>query len=439
MAARGFLLALLLVGTGFAGCISGDGGDELGTATTNNSSVNTEAPEGRGTIVAFEETNQTEEGVGGVDHHHDYWAGRGRVTIFETSAAMEPFVDTEGAYAEFRPPQGTFIYEATEAVEFTLSSPKRHVCAGYLGTLDGQYVCSSNLDYFGAPAAVPSVDDPTGGPSGLKLRYMHASTTQWIDAGEITWGTPVIIKITDPIQTDMPHATSSVWQFQVYSPHPEDATLTFDAKAEIVRGPVDIPLWPGHPLFYTPEKPSRVISNNVMGYACDTTGCIQPDEEGPVVPEKIISYGTRTLYVWVNITEFVANNPATAPNSWFIYHVNATGRSNITNPFDQENYGIEKRELHWVLPVDDGSMDSPYADGSRWWFELGASLTTPVVACYGGCADWSAKYTMTIIASSEELPLEQYHMSCLSDDDYCPTPDTAEGGGSPERQYVRKA
>jgi len=226
----------------------------------------------------------------------------------------------------------------------------------------------------------------------------------------------------------MPHATSSVWQFQVVSPNSYDVTLKFKAKAEIVRAEGEIPLWPGHPLFYTEEKPSRVVVENVAAKACDAglsnTGCVLAGEVEPVVPSKLISYGTRTLFVWANVTKLNAPNPVTAPSVWFLYHSNATGRTNITNIFDAENYGIEKRELLWVLPVDDGSMDSPYADGSRWSFSLGASYTPPsnpvLPACYGGCAEWSAEYTLTVIASSIELPADQYHMYCLDPEVYCP-------------------
>ena len=37
-------------------------------------------------------------------------------------------------------------------------------------------------------------------------------------------------------QTDMPHATMSLWEFQVISPHEQDVTLVFTAKAELVKG-----------------------------------------------------------------------------------------------------------------------------------------------------------------------------------------------------------
>lgn len=416
-------VALLVVASG---CIGREAPDELDGAQAEDAGL-VGAPEGRGPIVAFEETNRTESGAGGVDHHHDLWNGQGRIVIFETPAMMEPFPDDNSrAIAEFQPPQGTFIFEGTATVEFTISNPRRHVCEP-LVTFGGHFYCT---DYVGEgnPAA-PPVADPNP-PAGLTLRYKHASTNEWIDAGELAWGSPTPIKITQPIETDMPHATSSVWRFQVESPNGQDATLLFDAKAEIVRAVGEvIPLWPPHPLFYTPEETTRVVVPGVAAAACDNgfsqTGCIGSDEVEPVVPEKLVSYGTRTLHVWANVSELVMPNPATAPSAWFLYHRNATGQNNITDPYDFAKYGIDKRELLWVLPVDDGSMDSPYADGSRWEFELGASFTSPDNpagvrrSCYGGCADWSVSYTLTVHAASVELPAEGYHLYCLDPMVYC--------------------
>ncbi|MEO6665492.1 MAG: hypothetical protein ABIO65_01800, partial [Nitrospiria bacterium] len=374
-------------------------------------------------------------GSGGIDHHHDMWNGQTRIILFEEAAMMEP-----GASIDFQPPQSRLIYEGTASIEFTISDPERRVCEPIF-TLGGDFVCSDNAvnKSYGfatgrapegtlpsSPPAdgVPRAPDPTGGPPGLLLRYKHASTVDWIDVGPLAWGTPTVLKITDPRQTDMPHATSSLWEFQVTSPNAQDATLTFTAKAEMVRGEGVIPLWPGHPDFYA-ERSFREVLNIPDAEACDSglsnTGCLTADDEktGEMAPTKLISYGTKTLHVWVNITEATMTNPATAPQNWFLYHLNATGRTNLTNPFDPEA-PIDKLDHYWILPVDDNAMDSPYADGSRWSFQLGASITTPALACYGGCAEWSAKFGIVVIATNEELPFESYHYSCLRDEE-CPT------------------
>ena len=411
------LVALLLASPLFAGCLKKPE-ETLDAAAVVNETPQL-PPEGRGPIVAFEETNATEEGAGGVDHHHDLWNGRTRVVLFETPAMMSPGPSPNGAAATFRPPRGTFVFEGTGTVEFTIADPTRHACEPII-TFGGKFYCTDYLGE-GRPAA-PPVPDPNP-PAGLKLRYQHASTTEWIDAGELVWSTPLAIKINQPTETDMPHATSSVWAFQVVSPNGHDNTLGFTAKAEMVRGEGDVPLWPGHPDFYA-DRESRVVVEGVAAKACDGgltgAGCILAgDGVEPVVPSKLISYGTRTLHVYANITRAEFPNPATQPTVWFLYHRNATGENNITDIFDQE-HSIDKLEHVWVLPVDDGSMDSPYADGSRWEFEIGAAFTPPAgSSCYGGCADWYAEYTLTVIASKVELAPEEYHMYCLSPDVHC--------------------
>ncbi len=422
MIPRALVLALLLTVTSLAGCFSGD--DDTAPATTNGegTGTNTAAPTGRGQIVAFEETNATEEGSGGIDHHHDLWGGRDRVQIFEQGAKMRPMAarnaPTYVAQAVFSPVPGALVYEATERVEFTITDPEYHVCEGE-DKVNGDYVCTDT--FLGAP----NVPDPPGGPSGLLLRFKHAATADWIDVGPIGWNAPVPIQITNPIQTDMPHATSSLWEFEIVSPNKQDQFLAFTAKAEIIRGADDIPMWPGHPDFYS-ESPSRVVLDRTGAKAGDPGlyghgATIVPAEVGPVKADRLISYGTKTLYVWLNITDVQAPNPATAPNSWFFYHLNATNGENITDPFDTENAGFDVRSFTYVLPVDDGGMDSPYSDSSRWTFALGGSLTTPLIACYADCANWAATYDLKIIATNQALAYEDYTWHCLVDEE-CPPP-----------------
>ena len=427
MAARSLFIVTLLFGAAWAGCI-GPKDAPVDTNVTNETDFNKANPLGGSTLVAFEETNKTEEGVGGVDHHHDMWNGQTRIEIFSERSAMAPYDRVDGveyqAVAEFTPPDGTMVYEATATVEFSISEPSRHACAGR-ARLNGYWICTdTGDDIIGAPE-VPAQSDPTGGPSGLKLRYKHASTTNWIDAGEIAWDVPLIIKITDPTQTDMPHSTSSGWAFQIASPHKEDSTLVFTAKATIVRGVGDVPLWPGHPDFYADSCCRRVL-DVPDAVACDGSACNLVQSSGLITPDKLISYGTRTLHVWANITSVFAPNPALAPDVWFVRHINSTGRDNVTTIFDKEEHGAAIMEHYWILPVDDNGMDSPYADGSKWTFGLGGAFFKEGISCYGGCADWSAEYSLVVIATNEVLDPELYHMSCIIDTD-CPPEEEEEG------------
>jgi hypothetical protein len=415
------LLALAMLLAGCLGGGNGEGDEDLGLGAVDGDG-NVVPPTGRPPIKFDNEDNVTfEPGAGGVDHHHDYWEGRTRVVVFEQPAKMHPFAATRKAaeyeaQATFRPAQPALIYEGTETVEFTITTPGRHACEGE-DTVNGDYVCTSN--FFG----VEPVADPAP-PAGLKLRYKHASTREWIDVGAIAWDVPLPIKIMQAIETDMPHATASLWEFQVLSPNKHDSSLAFVAKAELVRGPVGIPLWPGHPDFYANNLTSRVVLDTVATSgdpgAFGHGAAIVPAEAGVVYADKLISYGTRTLYVWINITEVQAPNPATAPSSWFLWHTNSSGNHNITNPADTETHGFDVREHHWVLPVDDSGMDSPYSDGSRWWFMLGGNLDFVLLSAYGDYANWAATYNIKVIASSVPLAEADYHWHCLRPEAVCP-------------------
>ena len=54
-----------------------------------------------------------------------------------------------------------------------------------------------------------------------------------------------------------------------------------------------------------------------------------------------------------------------------------------------------------VIPVDDNGMDSPYSDGSKWDLQLGGAFYKQGLSCYGGCADWYAKYHIVVIATND--------------------------------------
>lgn len=414
-------MALLLLGAGFAGCIGGkdDGKDDLkATNASANTSVFTAPPDGRaGTISAFNETNQTEAGAGGVAHTHDLWEGRTRITLFDQPAMISPGTSIhdpaswgEGAAAVLGVPRPLLVFEGTASVEFTLSEPGRHACEGVV-EFSNHFVCTDDTTSFGSPLPPASAPDPTGGPSGLILRYRHASTSTWIDAGSLAWNTPLKIKITDPKQTDMPHSTASLWQFMVASPNPQDRTLTFRAKADIVRGEGPIPMWPGHPQFYTDTVHVReIFDGEAQSVSGTTSGIANGGDSAPITPKKLISYGTRSLYVWANVTSVSSTNPATAPTDYYLYHTNATGKENITSP-GAENATVDPTHFFWILPVRDDDMDSPYQDGSRFQFQLNGVLASCI-----NCADYVLKYHLTIKASDLD-ETGKYHIYCWDAND----------------------
>lgn len=398
------VLALLL-----AGCF---GADEEPVTSATTTSPTTEGPrdqppDGReGRIAAFNETNRTENGTAGLDHTHDYWAGRERVTLMEGRVGMRAATMTRVSTARLTMPAEALVYEGTGQVEVTLSAPERRACTNVYDAKG--WVCSDRA--AGAP-------DVTGGPVNVHLLVRDAASTEWVDAGVVAWGKPIVIPITDPKQTDMPHATSTLWGFVARAEDATLDTLTFHAKVDAVRSTLpDIPEWPGHPDFYA-DSPTRVVLQTSA----------KTKESGPLLlvdpassqlslipPEKLISYGTRTLHVFVNITEFKSDNPALHPTSWVLAWSNSSERLRGTS--DENHTGAVKEHL-FVLPVNDDGMDSPYASASRWRFglygefELGAKTPNGyvgVLGCTGLCSVYEVSYDITILASSVALPPEAY-------------------------------
>ena len=395
-----------------AGCFgAGDAPDDAQPVDKQDANVSPtmDKPDGRdGGFAAFNETNRTEDGQFGLDHDHDYWQGRERVVLVDQDAGLWLCCHTTKPVARTRIliPGGALVYEGTGSVDVTLSKPERRAC----GTAydDQGRICSDR--------AAPRAPDPTGKPAGVHLFVRDAVSKAFRDVGEVTWDVPMSIPVDDPKQTDMPHAGRSLWEFEVSSPDSRDDTLHFHFHAEAVRAPdVDIPKWPGHPDFYA-ASPVRMVlqgtgktkENGVLG-AVDPTGY----QAGEVVPDKLISYGTRTLHVFVNITDVKNDNPALKASGWLLRWHNASGVTDTVG--GPPNHTGDMKEHHWVLPVDDGAMDSPYAEASRWAFGLMgdfevADPTNTYAYLLGctGCALYEVSYSITVLATTEELPAEAY-------------------------------
>lgn len=401
MKATARLLVLLMLGTLVAGCLGSDasepveaaGSEELDHAPTPGMT----RPDGRdGTFIAFEETNATEEGAGGLDHHHDMWQGRDRVTLVEQDVKMVPAA--QGApFARIRLPSDALVFEGTGTVEVHFSNPQRRVCApGF--TFNGDFICTD-------AATGTRVPDPEGGPAGLRLMMRHAATNAWVDAGAASWTEPLVIDVSDPRWTDMPHATYTLWGFEVRADDPALGTLTFDIRVDIVRAEGEIPLWPGHPEFYATSA-SRVVFDGPMSVresGLSGSADAADGSELPVaVPERLVSYGTRALHVFANITSVTPTNPAETPSGWYLQYHNASGVWRSTEWTDPAHPG-DMTEHVWVLHVDEDGMDSPYADGSRWGFRVLAGFGGVVVSC-SGCASYEATYDLAIIATKDEAP-----------------------------------
>ena len=400
-AASLLLVAALLA----AGCVGGDpdGGEPL--AQENATAPPAERPDGReGGFAAFNETNRTEAGFGGQEHDHDLWAGRERVVLLDGDYGLRGccYTTKPMAVGSILLPESSLVHEGAAAVEVTLSKPERRGCT-IAYDAEGR-MCTDR--------GVPRVADPSGAPV-VHLWVRDAASKAFRDAGAVTWGAVMVLPIAEPRQTDMPHASRSLWEFEVRSDDAKDDTLHFHAHVEVVRAPgVDVPKWPGHPDFYA-DAPVRTVLQ-ATGVTRETGPMAAADPAGyeiqPVPADRLVSFGTRTLHVFVNITDVKTENPALQPSEWRLLWNNASG---VLRDVGGEAHGGAVREHHWVLPVDDGGMDSPYADASRWTFGLRGlfALGTPdytLMTCSGACAMYEASYAITVLATTEELPPEAY-------------------------------
>lgn len=375
------LIVLVLL----AGCAdrASDPGDDVGTASAVED--NAAAPNGQA-LVAFEETNATEQGTGGLEHSHDLWMGRDRVVLIEGRFATAPAA-TEVA---LRMPPGAFVYEGTAVVEVTLSDPERLACVP-LADAQGS-VCNDRV----APVA-----DPAGGPPGLRLLYRDAVSAEWTDAGAIVWGQTFSIPIDDPRRVDMPHATYSLWGFRVVPGDLPASSYAFQASIVAVRNAgEEIAMWPGHPNFYAEGHVREVLRKEVT-----TRFDVTQREPLYLPPERLISWGTRALHIYANITTLRSSAPGVEPDKWFLHGHNASEIGIVLDAPTRQT-----RELSWTMPVDDVGMDSPYADGSRWGFWLrGANHIDEMAAsgksidCPQVC-DYEVTYSLTILATDLPLP-----------------------------------
>lgn len=382
------LVPLVLIASVLAGCNAPEEGVDAAAVDNGTPDAPPIDPRIDEAAAPPNETVEKEAGLGGEEHDHDGWGGASRITIAQLEVgsfrALLPGSDTS-THALWRPSDG-FVLEGTQQVEVTLSDPRRVVCAPV--SFDGMAPCSP-----AAPAPSP--------PAGVHLFYRHASTLEWTDVGEVAWGTPTVIAIDEVTWTDMPHSGKSLWEFDARSEATEDGTLVFDAQVDIVRGEGPIPKWPGHPKFYDEDLHEREVLRGT-GTTVDG-GMATGVEDTAAYAQKLISFGTRSLVVWVNVTK-VESPPGVTPVEWSLDYANATADWNGTMVVP------DGEPLRFVLPVDDAGMDSPYAAGSRWrfllqgWFALGDPDTVGVGL--SGFTPYTAEYDIVVFAS--DLPPEAW-------------------------------
>lgn len=402
---RAGLLGALFLGAALAGCVGSSKTDDLSKTarspeaptTLVNSTV---MPDNRtGNISGFRETNRTVPGLGSQTHNHDYWNNRTEVTILDHDAAMNPaFRPDQMATTVVLVDPPELVFEGTDIVTVVTTNPAFQACDPFVST---NFLPNCSTDAEGPPVAHPSA------PS-LRMQYQHAATTTWKDAGTMEWEKPIVIKVEDPRETDMPHSVWSLWRFRFIAEGPLASTLTFHVKADIHRGS-NVPTWPGHPDFYA-ERHERIVYDGEGSYTDAGVGSYAGmQDEGKAPDMRPVSWGTRTVRVTASSLTFDSQIPIT---SWYLLWHNASGvwqgtLQNGTFPAGNQSYV-------WVLSVDDNGMDTPYTDASRWGFIVQGlqSIVTPEPVgnsiSFRGFAPYSVKYHLNAVAS--DIPVEEATM-----------------------------
>lgn len=376
MLGRTLLAALLVAGSIMTGCLGGEEPPAAPAAADNETeetvlaaNESTEAPDGRGEISAFKETNRTEAGVGSMEHTHDAWGGAERlenVAYIRGGLIPIPFLPckesgacTVGGSAETYPagtaiadfdlappPDMGMIYEGTGKVELVLTEFEGIV--GPANPLGKVY-----FDYLAAN------DEPGAMRTG----------------GELKLNEPFVIDI-KPTDADMPHQTKSLWVFRIYS-NSEMVEFVFNITINLIKG-YDVVNWPPHPDLYA-NNPTRTIFDGSV--SLESKGTIDAlaygSDAGWTNPERVISWGTQRVSVTVSNVAFTSTVPGATPTGFVLEYHNASKPPLLGNG---EQFGDRLTDpssdgttFHFTIDLtnDRGdAMDTPYAQYSRWGFRL---------------------------------------------------------------------
>ena len=393
-----------------AGCISSDEpvDEPVGTQTGAGEGVleaneSTTAPDGRGDIAAFKETNATEMGVGGDMHAHDYWGGETRKMIAQWDSGLIPIpLIPDGkapgtAIADYDIPEPSLVYEGTSHLEVLFTK----VCA--YGT---------NLR---------AVRDATGAES---CPAEHPHITIYVDyltaadepgafraAGQAKHGEPLIIPVA-PTEADMPHQTKSLWLFRIYTGEPNAWTYNFTLTA--VKGN-NVVAWPPHPNLYA-DKTERVIVDGEFTTVSKGTAdfYLYGTDASWVYPDRIISYGTERVTVDIEFLGITVAGGASPlqPSFYYLDFKNASYLSKMGHGDSAggrlQDPATDGKAFHFEIPVDAQGYDTPYGSKSRWGFRFMARMTDST-SCpdgemeqqtLGGCqyVPYELKYRMKVVA-----------------------------------------
>lgn len=388
------LAVAVLLGAGCIGASKDNKNVPVNQTALDNSTIkNATLPDGRGVSNGNLETNKTETGMGGVQHQHDYWKGKETATLVSDVFYFNAFPVYPGGEGS---EPGSIAY---------IKLPIGDNTSGPILVYEGAIEVDVTAKMMGGCFVDESSCAPDPQMPSLLLRYRSAADSKFRDAGPIADGATVKIPIT-PKETDMPHSHSSLWAWEIVADKPTQDAI--NVTITVKRG-ADILNWPGHPDFYA-DKTERVIADKEVKVHRNGAeeNLLYGSASSWVAPDKLVSYGTGSLDVFINITKATASNGASPTNFFLEYH-NAT-LLDEEDTFNERLGDHEKKNdlqhYHFVVKVDPNGMDGPYQPGSLWGFRPVAEFATilPPAGPYSsiglcpGCFPYDIEYHLTIIA-----------------------------------------
>lgn len=371
-----------------AGCISKDDAppeepevnDTVGVIDANES---TEAPDGRGELSAFKETNRTvTNGTDAMEHKHDYWKGETRRVIaqWESGLVPLPLIPEDKApgtaIADYDIPEPELVYEGTSQLELVFNEVQVWGTELVPGAPQHPAV-TIYVDYLTA------ADDPN----------------EFHQAGQAKPGEPLIIPV-KPVEADMPHQTKSLWLFRIYTG--EANAWTYNLTITAVKG-YDVVDWPPHPDLYAESSTRLIFEGPVQGeYAGDADNTLYGTDATWTFPERIISYGTESLQVEIEKGAWGGSWPEPAAEEWILEVNNASYIPKVGNGapagYQLEPVSIDGTKYVFDVPVDAAGYDTPYGAHSRWSFRF--------VPADDHGLPWSVDYAMKITATGHSVATE---------------------------------
>jgi hypothetical protein len=292
-------------------------------------------------------------------HIHDYWGGKGRLTVVDLTHPGGDAPGTGPGFAtgpdvvvrEFRPESGHVVPQGTSAVEVTFTWT------------------DEPLDAYAEPV--------------LWLKTAAQNATEEVAA--VTNGQPVTLETGLP-DADLPHQLLSAWLFELRMSSPEPAPLRFKGSVTLtvvaIRG-LELPVFPPHRDFWGGATELPLVEGaGQLSYledlgdgGCNGMSCPQVfrPASGLVVPQD--AYLVRATLTYAGPWELELH-----------YH------SGLEREFHRADPVQREAGRHTFEILVDGGGDGPYATQSQWEFTVLPPSVGPVRSA------WMSDYTLDAVA-----------------------------------------